>query len=164
MRRSVFILTALLIASVALAYATYRLAGRVCAAQLVHGMDDLDWLRMEFRLGEAEMARIRQLHEGYLPTCRSHCERIAVKKRDLAGALRARPEVTPAVEQTVAEIAALRARCQTAMLRHFIEVSRVMPPEQGHRYLAEMERLTLGSHEQIERSMSGHMPAPHGKP
>jgi hypothetical protein len=30
-----------------------------------------------------------------------------------------------------------------------------MPPEQGHRYLAEMQHLTLGLHEQtIEPSMS----------
>ena len=31
---------------------------------------------------------------------------------------------------------------------------KVMPPEQGKRYLAEMQRLTLGAHEQIEQSMS----------
>ena len=32
-----------------------------------------------------------------------------------------------------------------------------MPPEEGRRYLAEMEKITLGSHEEIEQSMStGH--------
>jgi hypothetical protein len=30
-----------------------------------------------------------------------------------------------------------------------------MPPEAGRRYLAEMQRLTLGFHEQTESSMSG---------
>jgi hypothetical protein len=30
-----------------------------------------------------------------------------------------------------------------------------MPPAQGERYLAEMKRLTLGEHEQVEQSMSG---------
>jgi hypothetical protein len=41
------------------------------------------------------------------------------------------------------------------MLQHFTEVSQTMPPEQGRRYLAEMQRLTLGLHEQTETSMSG---------
>jgi hypothetical protein len=30
-----------------------------------------------------------------------------------------------------------------------------MPPEQGRRYLAEMQKLTLGDHGQMEQSMSG---------
>ena len=41
------------------------------------------------------------------------------------------------------------------MLQHFIAVSQAMPPEEGRRYLAEMKKLTLGSHEEIEQSMSG---------
>jgi hypothetical protein len=41
------------------------------------------------------------------------------------------------------------------MLRHFIAVSQAMPPEQGRRYLAEMKRLTLDHHQQMEQSMSG---------
>ena len=162
MRRSLFILAAMVIAGVALGYATYCVTGGLCAARMTQGMDDLEWLRQEFRLGDAEMARIRQLHEGYLPTCRGYCEQIAARQRELAGAFGSDGEMTAAVEQRLAEMAALRVQCQTAMLRHFVEVSRAMPPEQGRRYLAEMRRLTLGSHEQIERSMSGHTSTPHG--
>jgi len=55
----------------------------------------------------------------------------------------------------LSEIAALRARCQAQMLQHFITVSQAMPPEQGRRYLAEMKRLTLGTNELMEQSMSG---------
>jgi hypothetical protein len=47
------------------------------------------------------------------------------------------------------------------MLAHFFEVSRAMPAEQGRRYLAEMQRLTLGFHEQIENTMSGGTSSPH---
>ena len=36
------------------------------------------------------------------------------------------------------------------------------PPEQGRRYLAEMQRLTLGFHEQIEQSMSQSPAHEHG--
>jgi len=52
------------------------------------------------------------------------------------------------------ELGELRAQCQAQMLERFMEVSRAMPPEQGRRYLAEMKRLTLGFHDEIEQSMS----------
>jgi hypothetical protein len=124
--------------------------------------DDLAWLRQEFQLGDAEMARVRQLHDGYLPKCGEMCAKIAAKKREVDQALAGATNVTAAVEQQVMELSALRAQCQLQMLRHFAEVSRVMPPEQGRRYLAEMQRLTLGFHEQIEQSMSGAPGHSHG--
>jgi hypothetical protein len=57
-------------------------------------------------------------------------------------------------KQKLTELALLRSQCQAQMLQHFIEVSQAMPPEQGRRYLAEMERLTVSDHEQTEQSMS----------
>jgi hypothetical protein len=162
MRRSLLILFALVVASAALCFAAYRLAGHLSAARLAHSTDDLDWLRMEFRLDDPEMTRIRDLHNGYLPKCQEFCDRIAAKKRAVAEALGTGTNLTASVEQKLTEIAALRAQCQAAMLRHFVEVSQVMPPEQGKRYFAEMHRLTLGSHEQIEHRMSGDAPPAHG--
>ena len=53
---------------------------------------------------------------------------------------------------------ALRGQCQAQMLKHFEEVSQEMPAKQGKRYLTEMQRLTVGFHQDIERSMS-EMPA-----
>ena len=106
--------------------------------------DDLSWLRQEFRLGEPEMQRIRTLHQSYLPECATMCQRIAAKNRELAEALSVSTNVTPAIELKLAEVATLRATCQAQMLRHFYQVSQAMPVEQGHRYLAEMRRLTLG--------------------
>ena len=162
MRRSLLILFAVVVASVALGLGAYRLAGHLCSTHLVRSMDDLGWLRMEFRLGEAEMARIRDLHQGYLPKCQEFCDLIAAKKREVAAILGTETNLTTTVEQKLSEVASLRAQCQAAMLRHFVEVSRVMPPEQGKRYLAEMQRLTLSSHEQIEHRMSGDAPPAHG--
>jgi hypothetical protein len=162
MRRSLFILLALVVSCAALCSTAYRLVGHFSAQHLARTTDDLDWLRVEFRLGDAEMARIRQLHEGYLPTCRGYCDRIAGKQQELQAALDRATNITGAVEATLADIATLRAQCQAAMLRHFTEVSRVMPPEQGRRYLAEMRRLTLGLHEQVEDRMSGEALGAHG--
>ena len=87
---------------------------------------------------------------------------IAAKKRELQAILDHSQGITPEAQQKLAEVAALRAKCQANMLGHFYEVSQAMPPEQGRRYLAEMQRLTLGFHEQIENTMSGGTSSPHG--
>ena len=162
MRRSLLILLAILVAGAAITGASYLLGCRVCARQLAGSGDDLAWLRREFRLSDTEMQRIRQLHEGYLPKCHENCARIAAKKKELQAALDQAKGMTPEAQQKLAEVAALRAECQGNMLAHFYEVSGAMPPEQGRRYLAEMQRLTLGFHEQIENTMSPDTSSHHG--
>jgi hypothetical protein len=162
MRRSLLILLAVLLAGAAIGGASYLLGCRICARQLAGSGDDLAWLRREFRLSDSEMQRIRRLHEGYLPKCHENCALIAAKKQELQAALDRALGMTPEAQQKLAEVAALRAKCQASMLAHFYEVSRAMPSEQGRRCLAEMQRLTLGFHEQIENTMSGDTSSPHG--
>jgi hypothetical protein len=162
MRRSLLILLALLLSGAAIVGSSYLLAQRICVHELATNGDDLAWLRDEFHLGDAEMQRIRQLHKGYLPKCHENCARIAAKKQELQAALDNAQGMTPEAQQKLTEVAVLRAQCQANMLTHFYEVSRAMPPEQGRRYLVEMQRLTLGFHEQIENTMSGDASSPHG--
>jgi len=133
-------------------YFTARHATMVCCTRT---MDDLSWLQTEFHLSDAEMARIRELHEGYLPKCGEVCMKIAAKKSELDAALGDGTNITAEAQVKLNELAALRAQCQAQMLQHFITVSQAMPPEEGRRYLDEMKQLTLGSHEQMEQSMSG---------
>ena len=159
MRRSLIIVLSVLLAAAALLGTSYSIMKQVCARQMAVGGDPLEWLRREFRLSDAEMGRIRQLHEGYLPQCGEMCARIAAKKREALEAMEAVGAMTEDIEKKLVEVAVLRAQCQTRMLRHFQEVSQSMPPEQGRRYLEEMWRVTLGSHEDIEQSMS---PTAHG--
>lgn len=162
MRHSLAILGGALAAGVAVFAGAFFVSQRLCANRMANPADDLAWLRHEFRLSDAELARIRELHEGYLPKCHEMCKKILAKKREVDQALAGETNVTAAIEQKVMELCELRAQCQLQMLRHFAEVSQVMPPEQGRRYLAEMQRLTLGFHEQIEQSMSGSAGHSHG--
>jgi small-conductance mechanosensitive channel len=162
MRRSLLILITTFLAGAAITGTSYLLARRVCAHELAGRGDELAWLRREFRLSDAEMQRIRQLHERYLPRCRENCARIAAKKKELQAVLDHAQGMTTEAQQKLAEVGALRAQCQANMLGHFYEVSRAMPPEQGRRYLAEMQRVTLGFHEQIENTMSADTSSPHG--
>lgn len=153
-RRSLIIVVLALAACAVLFTGSYLIAQRLCAKHLNNAADDLAWLRQEFRLGDAEMIRVRELHEGYMPKCAEMCKEIAAKKHELETALAGATNVTTTAEQKLSELGALRAQCQTQMLRHFVEVSQAMPPEQGRRYLTEMQRHTLGFHEQIEQSMA----------
>lgn len=97
---------------------------------------ELAWLKHEYRLGDAEFQRISRLHAGYRPQCEARCRRIDQLNGTLLNALAVATEVTPEIEKILSERAEMRAACQAEMLRHFFEVSRAMPPEQGRRYLA----------------------------
>lgn len=147
MRRSVNVVLLAALVAALLAFCAYLGAMRLCAHQMT--ADDLSWLKREFRLNETEIQRIRTLHQGYLPRCRDMCAKIAAKQVEVEQAIgRGEPP-----DNKLIELATLRAQCQAQMLRHFDEVSHAMPPEQGKRYLAEMQRLTLGFHQQFENSM-----------
>jgi hypothetical protein len=152
MSRAAKIVLAGCAALVLIAWAVYLGAMHLCARQM--SADDLSWLKREFRLSDVEMQRVRQLHEGYLPQCREMCGKIAAKQEEVSEVL----AKGQAPDEKLVELGTLRAQCQAQMLRHFQEVSQAMPAEQGKRYLSEMQRLTLGFHEDIERSM-GDMPA-----
>jgi small-conductance mechanosensitive channel len=155
MNRSLVMLLGALALGAALFAGSYFVSQRACL--MTRSADDLNWLRVEFHLSDAEMARVRKLHEGYMPQCAKMCALIAAKSAEVQTALGNGTNVTVEAQKKLTELGELRAQCQTQMLRHFIEVSQAMPPEQGQRYLAEMKKLTLDFHEEIEQSMSaGH--------
>jgi hypothetical protein len=90
-----------------------------------------------------------------MPQCAKMCALIAAKKQEVAEALAGGTNINAVAQKKLTELGQLRAQCQAQMLRHFIAVSEAMPPEEGRRYLAEMEMITLGSHEEIESRMAG---------
>jgi len=155
MRKPLLILLGAVALGAVLFGGAFYCARHVCFQHVAQSTDDLDWLRLEFNLGDAELAKVRTLHEGYLPICEKNCRDIAAKKRELKHAEAAGTNATATLDQLRAEVTALRSKCQSEMLTHFNEVSLAMPPEQGQRYLAEMKRITLGAHEAVEASMSG---------
>ena len=151
MKRPLLILLGALALGVAIfggSFFTARHTTMMCCAQPA---DDLNWLRLEFHLSDADMARIREMHEGYLPKCAEMCTKIAAAKRELTAFTNNSAEA----QAKLNEIASLRAQCQSQMLEHFVAVSQAMPPAQGARYLAEVKKLTLGDTGQMEQSMSG---------
>jgi hypothetical protein len=155
MNRSLVIVLGTLIVGATVFAGAYFATRQICLTHIAHSTDDLDWLKEEFHLSDSEMVRVRQLHEGYMPKCEEMCKRIAAKKNELEQSMADTTNITDAARQKLTELGELRAQCQAQMLQHFVEVSRAMPTEEGRRYLAEMQRLTLGFHEQTEQGMSG---------
>ena len=155
MKRSLGILLGALALGAAIFAGSYFMAQRTTVICCSKPADDLSWLQTEFHLSDAEMTRIRELHEGYLPKCAEMCAKIGEKKGELESILGNGTNLTAEARAKISEIADLRAQCQAQMLQHFAAVSQAMPPDQGQRYLAEMKRLTLGTNEGMEQSMSG---------
>jgi hypothetical protein len=155
MNRSLVIFLGALALGAAIFAGSCLLGRHVCENCMSSSGDDLNWLRLEFHLSDADMARIRQLHEGYLPKCAEMCAKIAAAKRELDSLVGTGTNLTAEAQAKLNEIASLRAQCQSNMIQHFVAVSQAMSPEQGACYLTEMKKLTLGTNELMEQSMSG---------
>lgn len=143
MRRVWFILSGG-VAFAVLAYCCVYYAGTAEHRTLLRqASPELAWLKEEYHLDDRQYDRIVQLHTAYQPKCLEMCRRIDEKNTRLMALLKAANTVTPEIKKTLAEAAEVRTECQAGMLEHFYEVSRAMPPDQGRRYLAWVQRQTL---------------------
>jgi hypothetical protein len=144
----------------AVAYACVYFAGTTRSRELLHSpQPELAWLKHEFNLSDAEFSRISQLHAGYLPQCMERCRRIELLNGSLSNALASATQVTPEIEKLLNERAQMRATCQAEMLKHFFEVSRTMPPEQGKRYLAWVQENTCLREPVMDHGSDHHVEA-----
>lgn len=145
MKRGVIILILGLIGGVA-AYSCVYFVCMAPARKLEQSdRPELAWLKEEFKLTDAEFQRVSELHRAYLPQCAEMCRRVAAGNEKLQALLRTNTAVTPEIEQTLTEVARLRAECQTKMLRHFFAVSRTMPADEGRRYLGWVKEKAFAS-------------------
>jgi Heavy-metal resistance len=165
MRRRIVILV-LGVVGAAIAYGCFYLMGTATPRALLRSeQPELAWLKHEFNLSDAEFSRISQLHAGYLPQCRERCRRIDQLNGALSNALDTATQLTPEVEKLLGERAQMRAACQAEMLKHFFEISRTMPPEQGKRYLAWVRENTCLREQAMNHGPENHpekaMPAHH---
>lgn len=133
-----------------------------CRNMMGEQQPELAWLKHEFKLGDVEFARIVKLHEAYLPQCAQRCMRIAELNDKLEQLLSKASSVTPEIQSALAERAKMRADCEAEMLNHFLEVSRMMPPEQGRRYLQWVEQQTFLNGQAMEQQHDHHMSNPQG--
>ena len=134
----------LLILALALALAVggyctyYRCATAPTHAMLAAPDGEMEWLRREYHLSDAQFARIRQMHGEYAPHCDLMCGKIAKANARLDQLIKASATFTPEVDAAMSECVAVQAECRRALLWHIYDVSAEMPPEDGARYLRMM--------------------------
>jgi hypothetical protein len=142
MRRSLTIL----ILALGLGIASYLFVARqhptLPVATHNEAAPELEWLKTEYQLSNDEFARICAMHNAYMPGCTEMCREIKEKNAKIQALIGSTNLVTPEIEHDLKELADLRLQCQLMMLRHFYEVSKTMPPAQGQRYIAEMQKQT----------------------
>ena len=138
-KKSLLILL-LAVASAFGGYWTYfRCATAPARAMLTEQGGEMQWLRREYHLSDAQFSHIEQMHREYAPKCDLMCAKIAQANARLDQLISASHSVTPDVEAALKEAAAVQENCHQAMLGHIYAVSAAMSPEDGARYLQMMK-------------------------
>lgn len=118
---------------------SYHCATAPAAAMLTKPGGEMEWLKCEYHLTDAQFARIQQLHQDYAPTCDLMCEKITKANNRLDELVSTNRTVTPEVAAAMKECLAAQADCRQAMLGHVYAVSAEMAPQDGARYLQMMK-------------------------
>ncbi|MEO8351738.1 MAG: periplasmic heavy metal sensor [Chthoniobacteraceae bacterium] len=117
----------------------FRSATAPMNAMLTQPAGELEWLRREFRLTDAQFERIKTMHRDYSPKCDAMCEKIAQTNGRLEALIGSEKAVTPALRAAVHDSAVAQEECRQSLLAHVYAVSAEMSPEQGARYVAMMK-------------------------
>ena len=116
----------------------YRCATAPARKMFTQSGGEMEWLRREYHLGDAQFSRIQQLHREYAPKCDLMCEKIANANARLDQLIKASKTFSPEVDSAMKECVAVQAECRRALLEHVYVVSAEMSPEDGARYLQMM--------------------------
>lgn len=139
MKRVSIILALALILGAAAYALTYYFSVRPAQEMLTQKEGEMEWLRREFHLTDSQFLKIKEMHNSYRPRCDEMCRRIAESNRKLESLLNTNRVVTPEMEAALKESTTLHYDCQQAMLHHIYDVSQIMNPEQGRRYIDMMK-------------------------
>ena len=96
---------------------------------------ELEWLRHEFHLNDAQFKKIADLQSAYAPACNQMCQRIMEANSKLDRLLSGNREITPEVEAAIREAGLVQYDCRKQMLAHIYRVGAQMNPADGQRYL-----------------------------
>jgi hypothetical protein len=133
-RAAIILLSGLALAAAAYA-GTYFTTTAPTRAELCAPAPELAWLKQEFKLDDAQFAKISGLHVSYVAQCGERCRQIMSKNSALRDKIANSPTLTPEIEKEMSEIAQLRIDCQKEMFENSMAISREMSVEQGKRYL-----------------------------
>jgi hypothetical protein len=135
----VVILIAALAVGATAFYACNFLATRDLRTMAQAPNGELEWLRREFHLSDAQFKNIEGLQTAYAPVCDAMCQRIMEANSKVDRLVSENREVTPELKAAIREAGIVQQDCRTQMLAHIYRVSAQMNPEEGQRYLRMMK-------------------------
>jgi hypothetical protein len=100
---------------------------------------ELEWLRREFHLNDAQFKKIEGLQSAYAPVCNEMCQRIMEANSKLDRLLSENREVTSEVEAAIRQVGTVQDDCREQMLAHIYQVAAQMNPADAQRYLRLMK-------------------------
>lgn len=101
-------------------------------------LPELEWLRHEFQLTDAQFAKVSELHLAYRPTCEDLCMKVMASQDKLKKLVTGGTQVSPELTAALQEQAALHVKCQTALLTHLYQTAACLSSEQARSYLDAM--------------------------
>ncbi len=117
----------------------FRSATAPTAAMLKQPQGEMEWLRREFQLNDAQFESVRWRHQEYMPVCDAMCAKIMTANARLEELIQSQKALTPEIEAALQECVHVQGECRRAMLGHVYAVGAEMPPDQGARYIAMMK-------------------------
>jgi hypothetical protein len=127
-------LLALLTAAVVAGAVCYQIGSERELRAAAKAGDPMLWLRTEFRLSDAQHARIAQLHYDYAKVCGDHCFAIQ-QAMEAAAAARASKADAAKIAESERRVRELEKVCEQAIEKHLRAVAACMPAAEGERYL-----------------------------
>ena len=100
---------------------------------------EIEWLRQEFHLSDAQFKKIEALQSAYAPVCNEMCRRITDANSKLDRLVSENRGVTPELEAAIREAGLVQEDCHKQMLAHIYRVSAQMNPADGQNYLRLMK-------------------------
>lgn len=143
MKRGLWIILAAALAAIAGFVITQRSCCDVVMTNTApHGgssrLPELEWLRHEFKLTDAQFAKVSELHLAYRPTCEDLCLKVMASQDKIKTLVSGGTQVSPELTAALQEQATLHVECQTAMLTHLYQTAACLSPEQARSYLDAM--------------------------
>lgn len=143
MKRGLWIIIAAVMAAIAGFVITQR---SCCDVVMTHAvphdggsrLPELEWLRHEFKLTDAQFTKISELHLAYRPTCEDLCLKVMASQDKIKMLVSGGTQVSPELKAALQEQATLHVKCQTALLTHLYQTATCLSPEQARGYLDAM--------------------------
>jgi len=138
MKRLVIVLVLAVLLGAGVYFIAYAVVHRtLCPASNIE--EPLGWMRQEFHLNDAQLAQVKKLEDDYAPRCASMCDQIEQSHKSLTSLIMIHGNMSPEVKAALQKDTKVQQQCREDMLNHFYDISKVMPPAEGKRYLQMMQ-------------------------